>query len=322
MGVLTKLTRPLAIYTVRRVGQRDFSNVGFVGLGNMGGFMAKNLLKKGYKLTVFDINKTAIDNVVSAGAKSAQSVAEVSQNSEVIVTMLPMNQHVLDTYTGKDGIISSAKKGTFLVDSSTIDPSVSQTVFKAAQKQGLRFVDGPVSGGVIGAKNGTLTFMVGGSKEDYEASKTFLEGMGSRAVHCGDTGMGQVAKICNNMLLAISMIGVSEALSLGEKLGLDPKILTDIVNTSTGRCWSSEVNNPVPGISPTVPSSNDYAGGFGTSLIAKDLGLAQAAATRAKSPIALGSLSHQIYRTMEAHGLGGKDFSVVYPFIRGENVNK
>ncbi|XP_058796018.1 3-hydroxyisobutyrate dehydrogenase, mitochondrial [Phymastichus coffea] len=320
MGVLVSFVRTITpgARHFGKASQREFSSVGFVGLGNMGAFMARNLIKKGYKLTVYDINKKAVEGVVSAGAKGAQNVAEVSKNSEVVVTMLPMNQHVLDCYTGKDGIISAARKGTLLVDSSTIDSSVAQQVAHEAQKSGLRFIDGPVSGGVVGAENGTLTFMVGGAKSDYEQAKSFLEAMGSRAVHCGEVGMGQVAKICNNMLLAIQMIGLSEALSLGDKLGLDPKILTDIVNTSTGRCWSSEIYNPVPGIIPTVPSSKNYEGGFGTALISKDLGLAQAAATRVGSPIALGSLSHQIYRTMMAHGLGPKDFSVIYQFIRGQ----
>ncbi|XP_014205571.1 probable 3-hydroxyisobutyrate dehydrogenase, mitochondrial [Copidosoma floridanum] len=208
----------LSVFTFKAVGQhRNISNVGFIGLGNMGAFMAKNLIKKGYKLTVYDINRTAIDNVTSAGARGAESIAEVSRNSELVVTMLPMNQHVLSCYTDKDGIISAAKEGTLLVDSSTIDPSVSQTVAKEAEKKGLRFIDGPVSGGVVGAENGTLTFMVGGAKSHYEQAKVVLDAMGSRAVHCGDVGMGLVAKICNNMLLAISMIGVSEALNLGKR---------------------------------------------------------------------------------------------------------
>ncbi|KAL7291440.1 hypothetical protein TKK_0015024 [Trichogramma kaykai] len=315
-------TFQLLVSTTRNAGYqsaRRFSNVGFVGLGNMGGFMSRNLLKKGYKLRVYDVDKAAVARVTAAGAQPAANLAEVARDSDIVFTMLPMNEHVLECYTAEDGLIKSAKKGTYLVDSSTIDPAVAQRVAEEARKHQLNFVDGPVSGGVVGAENASLTFMIGGAKADYERTKPVVECMGSRAVHCGDIGMGQVAKICNNMLLAISMIGVSEALNLGQRLGLDPKILTDIVNTSTGRCWSSEIYNPVPGVVDGVPSSKNYEGGFGVGLVAKDLGLAQASATRVGAPIALGSLSHQIYRTMMQQGLAGKDFSVVYPFIRGEN---
>lgn len=279
-------------------GQRNYSKIGFVGLGNMGNSMAKNILKKGFKLSVYDINKSSMTNLIEAGATGASSPSEISKNSEVIITMLPTNDHVWDCYTSKNGLLNSANKNTLFIDSSTIDPSVSQNIYKECIKKEAKFIDGPVSGGVVGARDGTLTFMVGGDKEQYDKSIPILESMGSRIVHCGDVGMGQVAKLCNNMLLAISMIGVSEVVNLADRLGLDPKVMTSILNTSTGRCWSSEIYPPVPGIIDTVPSSNDYQGGFMTSLMTKDLGLAQSAATRSGTPIPLGSLAHQIYRTL------------------------
>ncbi|KAL6266725.1 hypothetical protein P5V15_003561 [Pogonomyrmex californicus] len=301
------------------VGKRCYSKIGFLGLGNMGGHMARNLLKKGYQLTVYDVNKSAVTNLVEAGAGCASNVAEMSKEAEVVISMLPSNQHVLDVYTGENGILSAARENVLLIDSSTVDPSVSQSVASQARERNLRFIDSPVSGGVNAAKDATLTFMVGGTKTDFTDAKSILENLGSRIVHCGDVGMGQAAKLCNNMLLAISMIGTAEAFNLGQKLGLDAKILADIVNSSSGKCWSSELYNPVPGILSNVPSSKNYEGGFGTTLMAKDLGLAQSAATRTQAPIPLGSLAHQIYRTVIAHGFSNKDFSVVYQFLKGEN---
>ena len=298
-------------------GKRRFSRVGFVGLGNMGSHMARNLLRKGYKLVVYDVNESAVSNFTKAGADKASNPAELAEDVEVVVSMLPSNQNVLDVYNVKNGLLSSAKKDTLLIDSSTIDPFVSQTLAKEAEKSGTRFIDSPVSGGVNAAKDGTLTFMVGGSKENFQVAEPFLKSMGTRVVHCGDVGMGQAAKLCNNMLLAVSMIGTAEAFNLGQKLGLDPKVLADIVNSSSGRCWSSELYNPVPGILDNVPSSNDYKGGFGTALIAKDLGLVQTAATKAEVSIPLGSLAHQIYRALMAHGFEKKDFSFVYQFLKG-----
>ncbi|XP_063976344.1 probable 3-hydroxyisobutyrate dehydrogenase, mitochondrial isoform X1 [Diachasmimorpha longicaudata] len=298
-------------------GQRNFSSVGFIGLGNMGNSMAKNIMKKGFKLNVFDINSSAVTNVVEAGATAASNVAEIAKNSEVVITMLPANDHVWNCYTGENGLLSAVKKDALFIDSSTIDPLVSQNISVETLKKGAKFLDGPVSGGVVGARDATLTFMVGGEKQQYERAKPLLEAMGARVVHCGDVGMGQVAKLCNNMLLAISMIGVSEAVNLADRLGLDPKVMTSIINTSTGRCWSSEIYPPVPGIIDSVPSSNDYKGGFTTSLITKDLGLAQAAATRSNAIIPLGSLAHQVYRSLMGQGFYDKDFSVIYEYLKG-----
>ncbi|XP_076658589.1 3-hydroxyisobutyrate dehydrogenase, mitochondrial isoform X1 [Halictus rubicundus] len=307
----------IAIVASSFKGTRCFSRVGFVGLGNMGGHMARNLLKKGHRLTVFDVNEATVSKLTEAGAKAASSPAEVAKEVEVIVSMLPSSQHFLDVYNGKQGVLSSAKEKTLCIDSSTIDPFVSQTFAGEAEKSAVRFIDAPVSGGVNGAKDGTLTFMVGGSQDDYQLAKPLLEKMGARIVHCGDIGMGQAAKLCNNMLLAISMIGTAEAFNLGRKLGLDAKVLADIVNSSTGRCWSSELYNPVPGLLENVPSSKNYEGGFGTTLMAKDLGLAQSAATKVEAAIPLGSIAHQIFRTIITQGFSDKDFSIVYQFLKG-----
>ncbi|XP_053994746.1 3-hydroxyisobutyrate dehydrogenase, mitochondrial [Hylaeus volcanicus] len=299
-------------------GSRCFSRVGFIGLGNMGGHMARNLLKKGHMLVTFDIDQSAMSNLKAAGADVASSPADVAKDVEVVVSMLPSNQHVLDIYSGNNGVLRSAKRDTLLIDSSTVDPFVSQTIANDAEKSGLRFMDCPVSGGVNAAKDGTLTFMAGGSKKDLELAGPLLKSMGSRVVHCGAVGMGQAAKLCNNMLLAVSMIGTAEAFNLGQKLGLDVTVLADIINSSSGRCWSSELYNPVPGVLDNVPSSKNYEGGFGAALMAKDLGLAQSAATKVEATIPMGSLAHQIFRAIIAHGFSKKDFSVVYKFLQGE----
>ncbi|CAG0882340.1 unnamed protein product [Darwinula stevensoni] len=211
----------------------------------------------------------------------------------------------------------TVKPGTLLIDSSTIDPGTAKMVAAEAEKKGAMYMDAPVSGGVNAAKAATLTFMVGAkSKGEFEAAKILLSSMGKNIVHCGDVGMGQAAKICNNMLLAISMIGTAETMNLGIRLGLDAKLLASILNSSSGRCWSSEVYNPVPGILENVPSSKDYEGGFGAALMTKDLGLAATAANSTHTPIPLGSLAHQIYRLMLGAGFGGKDFSSVYKFLQ------
>ncbi|XP_012270165.1 3-hydroxyisobutyrate dehydrogenase, mitochondrial isoform X2 [Orussus abietinus] len=262
--------------------------------------------------------KGAVAKLAEVGAKGAESLSEISEDSEVIVSMLPSNQHVLDCYLGENGILKSAKRDALLIDSSTIDPSISETIEKEARNRNVRFMDGPVSGGVKGAEDATLTFMVGGSESDVKDAKPILEAMGSNVVHCGKIGTGQVAKLCNNMLLGINMIGVVEAFNLGEKLGLDAKLLADIVNSSSGRSWVTEVYHPVPNVLPGAPSSNDFRPGFGITLMAKDMGLVQDIATRTGAPVPLCALAHQVYRAAIVNGLFEKDFSVVYKFLRGE----
>ena len=264
------------------------SRVGFIGLGNMGGFMASNLLKKGQKVVVFDVVESAVTKLQSAGAEVAKSPRELASKVEgTIVTMLPENEHVRKVYTSKDGLLIEPRPGTLFVDCSTVDPLLSKELSGVAKTVKSDFADAPVSGGVNAAREGILTFMVGCDPTIFDKVKGILELMGKAVHHCGPVGTGEAAKICNNMLLGISMIGVSEAMNLGRKMGIDPHKLAKIVNTSTGRCWSSELYNPVPGVLPNVPSSNDYKGGFGVSLMAKDLGLAtnSSVATKTSTPL-------------------------------------
>ncbi|PIK62155.1 putative 3-hydroxyisobutyrate dehydrogenase, mitochondrial-like [Apostichopus japonicus] len=298
--------------------QASRSAVGFIGLGNMGGYMAKNLLQNGYPIVVNDVYPEATAEIHELGGEVVETPAEVAEKVDRIVTMLPSSPNVLEVYNGPNGILGKVKKGCLLIDSSTIDPYVSQEVAALAEKHGATFMDAPVSGGVKAAKEASLTFMVGGKSEEFKAAEELLRHMGKNIVHTGPVGTGQTAKICNNMMLAISMIGVSESMNLGMRLGLDAKILAGILNTSSGRSWASEVYNPVPGVLEGVPSSNNYKGGFATALMTKDLGLAQNAATTTKSPIPMGSLAHQLYRILCNKGYAMKDFSSVYEYLKDE----
>uniref|UniRef100_H0YXI9 3-hydroxyisobutyrate dehydrogenase n=1 Tax=Taeniopygia guttata TaxID=59729 RepID=H0YXI9_TAEGU len=243
--------------------------VGFIGLGNMGNPMAKNLVKHGYPVIVYDVFPEACKEFQDLGAQVTESPADVAERADRIITMLPSSPHAKEVYTGGNGILKKVKKGSLLIDSSTIDPAVSKELAKAAEKTGAVFMDAPVSGGVGAARAGNLTFMVGGVEQEFNAAKELLTCMGSNVVYCGEVGTGQAAKICNNMLLAISMIGTAETMNLGIRLGLDPKLLAKILNMSSGRCWSSDTYNPVPGVMEGVPSANNYQGGFGTTLMAK-----------------------------------------------------
>lgn len=301
-------------FSVSSVNYKE--HIGFVGLGHMGNHMARNLLKSGYQVTVFDVVDGAVNILKQDGAVVASSPADVASKTNRICTMLPSSPQVEEVYTSADGIFSRCQPGSLYIDSSTIDPSMSQKMAEIAQTKSVSYIDAPVSGGVPAARDAGLTFMVGGSEADYNAAKDILINMGKNVVHCGAVGNGQAAKICNNMLLAISMIGVSEAMNLGIRLGLDKHVLAGIFNTSTGRCWSADTYNPCPGVIPTVPSSNDYKGGFGTALMTKDLGLAQNAATSVKAATPLGSSAHQLFRVMTNHGYGGKDFSSIYKFLQ------
>ena len=290
--------------------------VGFIGLGNMGSNMANHLLNKGHRLVVYDVYPEAMTAFADKGALVAQNPAELANKCDRVFTMLPTGSHVLEAYNGKNGILEKVKPGTLLIDSSTIDPSTSREVAKLAEAKGAVFLDAPVSGAVPAARAATLTFMVGGKEKEVEAIKDLLLCMGKNVVHCGDVGSGEIAKICNNMALAITMIGTSEALNLAKQSGLDPKLMTKILNIGSGRSWSSEVYNPVPGVMENVPAANNYDGGFMVQLMAKDLGLAQASATRTNTPTPLGTLSHQIYRLMQNNGYASKDFSFVYQFFQ------
>lgn len=287
-------------------------HIGFIGLGNMGAPMAHNLLKAGHQLSVFDLNAAAVENVVGAGALPVDSPTAIAQgNAELIITMLPAAAHVKSVYLGENGLIASSREGVMLIDCSTIDPHSAREVAKAAAEHGNPMLDAPVSGGTGGAAAGTLTFMVGGSDADFDRAQPILAAMGKNIVHCGAAGNGQVAKVANNMLLGISMIGVAEAMALGVALGMDAKTLAGVINTSSGRCWSSDTYNPFPGVLDNVPSSRGYSGGFGSDLMLKDLGLATEAAKQVRQPVVLGALAQQLYQSFSAQGHGGLDFSAI-----------
>ena len=287
-------------------------HIGFLGLGNMGGPMARNLLKAGHSVTVYDPSAPAVAALVEAGANAAVSPAAVAKSGgEVIVTMLPTAAHVKQVYLGQDGLLAHVSQGVLLIDSSTIDPLCAREVATLATAQGNPMLDAPVSGGTGGAAAGTLTFMVGGAVEDFDRAGAVLSAMGKNLVHCGDSGNGQVAKIANNMLLGISMVGVAEAMALGVALGMDAKVLAGIINTSSGRCWSSEINNPYPGVLDNAPASRGYSGGFGSELMLKDLGLATEAARHARQPVQLGAAAQQLYQSLSLKGHGGLDFSAI-----------
>ncbi|MGV8842464.1 MAG: 3-hydroxyisobutyrate dehydrogenase [Pseudomonas sp.] len=292
-------------------------HIGFLGLGNMGGPMALNLIKAGHQLTVFDLSQSATAQLVEAGAQTVASPAALAQSEvEIIISMLPAAAHVKSVYLGADGLLANLKAGVRLIDSSTIDPLSAREVAAAAAKNGNPMLDAPVSGGTGGAAAGTLTFMVGGSQTDFEQAHEILSVMGKNIVHCGASGNGQVAKVANNMLLGISMIGVAEAMTLGVSLGMDAKVLAGIINTSSGRCWSSDTYNPFPGVLDTAPAARGYSGGFGTDLMLKDLGLASEAAKQVGQPVILGALAQQLYQSFSAQGNGGLDFSAIINLYR------
>ena len=286
-------------------------NIAFIGLGNMGAPMARNLLKAGHSLNLFDLNQSILAELAALGGHISTSPREAAQGTELVITMLPAAAHVRSVWLGEDGVLAGIGAGVPAVDCSTIDPQTARDVAAAAAKQGVQMADAPVSGGTGGAQAGTLTFMVGAPQALFDTLHPVLEQMGRNIVHCGDVGTGQVAKICNNLLLGISMVGVSEAMALGAALGIDSEVLAGVINSSTGRCWSSEVYNPWPGIVATAPASRGYTGGFGAELMLKDLGLATEAARQAHQPVVMGAVAQQLYQAMSLRGEGGKDFSAI-----------
>lgn len=292
------------------------TTVAVIGVGNMGGPMARNLIKAGYSVTVFDLNIGAADLIAKAGARRAETSNDAVRDAEFVVTMLPAGRHVRDVYLD-NGVLAHARKGALLIDSSTIDVDSAKAVHGEAEKAGFQFIDAPVSGGTGGAEAGTLTFMCGGHEDAFARAFPILEKMGKRIVLAGGPGAGQAAKICNNMLLAISMIGTCEAFVLGEKLGLDPQKLFEIASTSSGQCWSLSTYCPVPGPVPTSPANRDYTGGFATGLMLKDLKLSQAAAQSAGATTPLGAEATQLYSLFAAQGHQGVDFSGIIKMLRG-----
>ena len=294
--------------------------IGFIGLGTMGAPMALNLLKAGNELIVFDVVQKNIDSVVQQSnqkAAAAPSVKALAQHKlDLILTMLPAAQHVRSVYLGSDGLLENVASGVLLIDSSTIDPQTAREVSGLAKTKGNTMLDAPVSGGTGGAQAGTLTFMVGGDESVFNTHKSLFEQMGKNIFYCGASGNGQVAKVSNNMLLGISMIATAEAMALGVELGMDAKVLANIINTSSGRCWSSDTYNPYPGVLDNAPASRGYTGGFGTDLMLKDLGLACEAAKSVKQPVMLGAAAAQIYQTFSKLGNGHLDFSAIIQLFR------
>ncbi len=292
--------------------------IGFIGLGNMGGPMAANLVKVGHSVHGFDLSPAAIDAARAAGVTIGDSPVAVAREAEIVITMLPSGKHVLSVYDGAEGVVAAVKPGTLLIDSSTIDVDSARKAHALATARGAVAVDAPVSGGVGGAAAGTLTFMVGGEPAAFDAARPILEAMGKKIVHCGAAGAGQAAKICNNMILGISMIGVCEAFVLAEKLGLSHQSLYDVASTASGQCWSLTSYCPVPGPVPTSPANRDYQPGFAAALMLKDLKLAQEASQSAGAPTPLGAAATQLYAMMAAAGEGGTDFSGIIRMLRGE----
>ncbi|HUL08363.1 MAG TPA: 3-hydroxyisobutyrate dehydrogenase [Candidatus Acidoferrum sp.] len=287
------------------------ARIGFVGLGNMGLPMARNLVAAGHAVHAFDMAAPAVEKAVAAGAVAAADLVAAISGASVVLTMLPAGQQVRDVYLGPGGVIAKAAKGTLLIDSSTIDVETARVVHQAAAAAGFDMVDAPVSGGVAGAEAGTLTFMVGGSDKAFAAAKPVLEKMGKAVIHAGGPGNGQAAKICNNLILGISMIGVCEAFMLAERLGLPAQTLFDISSKSSGQCWSMTSYCPVPGPVPGSPANRGYRPGFTAAMMLKDLRLAEAAAGSAKAALGLGPVAAALYHKYVDAGHGGLDFSSI-----------
>jgi 3-hydroxyisobutyrate dehydrogenase len=292
------------------------TRVAFIGLGNMGGGMAANQARAGRAVMAFDLAKAALEKAQAAGCAPAASVAEAVKDSEVVITMLPAGPHVRQVYA--EQILPNAPKSALLVDCSTIDVESARAVSAQAKAAGFRFADAPVSGGTAAADAGTLAFMVGCDEADFLAIEETLKPMSRITVRAGDHGAGQAAKICNNMVLGISMIGVCEALALAERLGLDPAKFYEISSQSSGQCWSLTSYCPWPGPVPAAPSNRNYEGGFATAMMLKDLKLAQEAAAKAGAAAPLGAQAEGLYALFDRLGYGGKDFSAILNLFRGE----
>jgi 3-hydroxyisobutyrate dehydrogenase len=290
--------------------------IGFIGTGTMGQPMLANLVKKGFDVTAFDIVPAALDAAARLGGARAGSIREAAADCDLVITILPSSGNVEEAYLGTGGIIEAAVAGRLCVDMSTIDPGTSQRVAARLKERGIRFLDAPVSGGVGGATAGTLAIMVGGDAGDLEEARPALAAMGSNIIHVGPVGAGEVAKLCNNLISGTAVIAVAEAFRIGEAFGVDPQILTKVIAKSSGATWVMEHMHPVPGIVEGAASSRQYAPGFMTDLMAKDLGLAVGAAREKRVPAVVAAAAHQLYRMASAHGLGRKDFSSVYQFLK------
>jgi len=290
-------------------------HIAFIGTGNMGLPMLANLLKKGFSATAYDIVPAALDRAVGLGAARAISPAEAAAAGEVVITILPSSGNVEAAYLGPNGILEGVGRGRLCVDMSTIDPGTSQRMAARLAEKGVRFIDAPVSGGVGGATAGTLAIMVGGAAEDFAEAKPAFDAMGANIIHVGAVGAGEVAKLCNNLIAGAAFVAVSEAFRIAEGFGVDPKILTQVIAKSSGATWVMEKSHPVPGVDPNSAASRDYAPGFMTDLMAKDLALAVNAAREKRVPTPVAAAAQQVYRMASAHGLGRKDCASVYRFL-------
>jgi 3-hydroxyisobutyrate dehydrogenase len=301
--------------------------ISFLGLGHMGLPMAQNLVKAGHDVVGFDVVPAAIDAARDAGipvAESGQDAVrrQAQEPGGVVITMFPSGRHVIDAYRGSEdapGLLAVAASGTLFIDSSTIAVDEAREAHALAEAAGHRFIDAPVSGGVVGAENATLAFMVGGTEEDFESARPLLEAMGRRVVHCGGAGLGQAAKVCNNMILGISQIAVAEAFVLGERLGLSHQALFDVASNASGQCWALTTNCPVPGPVPTSPANRDYQPGFAGALMSKDLGLAEQAIDLTGVEARMGRLAREIYKEFADGAGAGQDFSGIINTIRAES---
>ncbi len=292
------------------------ANIGFIGLGNMGGPMAANLVKAGHNVCGFDLVQENVATFIAAGGKSAASVGEATRDVDVVISMLPAGRHVSTVYEATDGVFESAPKGALLIDCSTIDVTTSRRLASVAAQKGFEMLDAPVSGGIMGAQGATLTFMTGATDEGFARAKPFLEQMGKNIIHAGGVGNGQAAKVCNNMLLGISMIGVCEAFNLADELGLDRQKLFDISSTASGQCWSLNTYCPVPGPVPTSPANNDYKAGFSVAMMLKDLKLSQDAANGVGLSTPLGANATALYEAFADEGNSDVDFSGIIKSLR------
>ncbi|HLA31356.1 MAG TPA: 3-hydroxyisobutyrate dehydrogenase [Pseudomonas sp.] len=287
------------------------TTIAFIGLGHMGLPMARNLLKAGFNLQVFDLVQTAMNELTQAGAQPASSALQAAHDAEVVISMLPASQHVEGLYLGDKGLIKALEPGTLVLECSTIAPESARKVHRAASARAIDMLDAPVSGGTAGAAAGTLTFMVGGAAATLEKARAIFAAMGKNIFHAGPDGAGQVAKVCNNQVLAVQMIATAEAMALGVANGLEPAVLAEIMRQSSGGNWTLEKYNPWPGVMENAPASKGYSGGFMAELMAKDLGLAQEAAQVTGSSTPMGALALQLYRLLLKQGKGKQDFSVV-----------
>jgi 3-hydroxyisobutyrate dehydrogenase len=289
--------------------------IGFIGVGTMGKLMAINLLKRNFPVTAFDLNPTPVEELREFGAEAAGTGAEAAAAGDIVITMLPSSPHVEAAVLGPSGILDGMKPGSVLIEMSTIDPLVSKSIAEQVVARGFRMLDAPVSGGSVGARDATLTIMVGGPKDLFDECKPVLEAIGKNVIHCGDNGMGEVVKVVNNLIAGVSLAVVAEAYTIGMRAGADPQVLYDVISKSSGSCWAHNTNPPIPGLVPGSPANDDYAPGFMVDLMRKDLGLAVAAAKGLRAPSILAAVAEQLYGSASNLGYGRRDMSAVVKAI-------